>query len=240
MDTILKIDNLSASYGDENIIEEVSFEVKAGEIVCIVGESGSGKSTLLKAIHGFDRVVITGGEITLGKETSLGLIPQNPGGSFNPIRKYRAQIDEALKSNKLKKSEDEIAEALRVIGLSDVKRALDSRPYELSGGMNQRMAIATTMLLDRNLLLCDEVTSALDVKTAKMVVEQLLEINRQKNVAILMVTHHLGIAAKMADHIGIMKNGRMTEYGEAAAVLENPQCEYTKQLLRDVPRLKVC
>ena len=106
--------------------------------------------------------------------------------------------------------------------------------------MNQRMAIATTMLLDRNLLLCDEVTSALDVKTAKMVVEQLLEINRQKNVAILMVTHHLGIAAKMADHIGIMKNGRMIEYGGAGAILENPQCEYTKQLLRDVPRLKVC
>ena len=239
-DTILKIDNLSATYGDENIIEEVSFEVKKGEIVCVVGESGSGKSTLLKAIHGFDKVVITGGEITMGKEASIGLIPQNPGGSFNPIRRYKVQIEEALKSNKLKKSMDEISDALQVLGLSDVKRALDSRPYELSGGMNQRMAIATTMLLDRNLLLCDEITSALDVKTARMVVEQLLEINRQKNVAILMVTHHLGIAARMANHIGIMKNGRMIEYGEAAAVLENPSCDYTRQLLRHVPKLKVC
>ena len=135
---------------------------------------------------------------------------------------------------------DEVAEMLQVLGLTDGKRALDSRPYELSGGMNQRMAIATTMLLDPNLLLCDEVTSALDVKTAKIVVEQLLEINRLKNTSILMVTHHLGIAAKMADHIGIMKNGRMIEYGEAASVLENPQCEYTRQLLRDVPKLKVC
>ena len=239
-ETILSIKNLSASYGDENVIEDVSFEVRAGEIVCIVGESGSGKSTLLKAIHGFDRVRITGGEVTLGKETSLGLVPQNPGGSFNPIRTYKAQICEALKSNKLNKCLDEVTDTLQILGLTDAKRILDSRPYELSGGMNQRMAIATTMLLDPNLLLCDEVTSALDVKTAKIVVEQLLEINRLKNTSILMVTHHLGIAAKMADHIGIMKSGRMIEYGVAKEILENPKCDYTRQLLHDVPKLKVC
>ena len=239
-ETILKINNLSASYGDENVIEDVSFEIKAGEIVCIVGESGSGKSTLLKAIHGFDRVKITGGEVELSKDASLGLVPQNPGGSFNPIRTYKAQIREALRSNKLSRSVDEVAEMLQVLGLSDGKRALDSRPYELSGGMNQRMAIATTMLLNPDILLCDEVTSALDVKTAKIVVEQLLKINRLKNTSILMVTHHLGIAAKMADHIGIMKNGRMLEFGAAKEILENPTCEYTRQLLRDVPKLKVC
>lgn len=239
-ETILKIKDLSASYGDENIIEDVSFEVKAGEIVCIVGESGSGKSTLLKAIHGFDRVRITGGEVTLCENVFLGLVPQNPGGSFNPIRTYKAQICETLRSNKMNKTMDEVAEMLKVLGLSDGKRALDSRPYELSGGMNQRMAIATTMLLDPNLLLCDEVTSVLDVKTAKIVVEQLLEINRLKNTSILMVTHHLGIASKMADHIGIMKSGRMLEYGAAKDILENPKCEYTRQLLNDVPKLKVC
>ena len=85
-ETILKVNNLSATYGDENVIEGVSFEVKKSEIVCIVGESGSGKSTLLKAIHGFDRVRITRGEVALSKDTSLGLVPQNPGGSFNPVR----------------------------------------------------------------------------------------------------------------------------------------------------------
>jgi ABC-type glutathione transport system ATPase component len=239
-ETVLKINKLSASYGDENIIEEVSFEVKAGEIVCIVGESGSGKSTLLKAIHGFDRVRVTGGQITLGKDISLGLVPQNPGGSFNPIRTYKVQICEALKSNKIDKCMEEVTDTLQLLGLTDAQRILSSRPYELSGGMNQRMAIATTMLLEPNLLLCDEVTSALDVKTAKIVVEQLLKINNLKNTSILMVTHHLGIAAKMADHIGIMKSGRMLEYGVTKEILENPKCDYTRQLLHDVPKLKVC
>lgn len=239
MSTILGVKDLSASYGDGNIISDISFEIRAGDIICIVGESGSGKSTLLKAIHGFDKVQITGGEVVLSGECTLGLVSQNPGGSFNPIRTYKAQIKEALKSNRIDKNFDEVVKTLKMLGLNDAKRVLESRPYELSGGMNQRMAIATTMILNPGLLLCDEVTSALDVKTARMVVEQLLEINKMKNTAILMVTHHLGIAAKMADNIGIMKNGKMLEYGEADFVLNNPQNEYTKNLLRDVPKLKV-
>lgn len=239
MDTILKVKGLSASYGDENVIEDISFEAEAGEIICIVGESGSGKSTLLKAIHGFDRVQITAGEVELSDNIIPGVVPQNPGGAFNPIRTYKAQIMETLKSNRINRNPDEVAQTLQMLGLADSKRVLESRPYELSGGMNQRMAIATTMLLDPGLLLCDEVTSALDVKTASIVVEQLLEINRIKKTAILMVTHHLGIASKMADHIGIMKNGKILEYGEAEAILNDPQDEYTKQLLRDVPKLKV-
>ena len=239
MDTVLRIKRLSASYGDENVIEDISFEVGAGEIVCIVGESGSGKSTLLKAILGFDRVKITSGKVELAGDTLLGIVPQNPGGAFNPIRTYKAQISEALKSNRLSRSPDEIVQALKALGLSDAERMLGSRPYELSGGMNQRMAIATTMLLDPGLLLCDEVTSALDVKTAGIVVEQLLEINKLKKTAILMVTHHLGVAQRIADHIGIMKKGKMLEYGETGAVLNDPKNDYTRQLLRDVPKLKV-
>ena len=239
MDTILRINNLSAGYGDESVINDISFEVEAGKRVCIVGESGSGKSTLLKAIHGFGGVAKTGGSIETPKDILLGIVPQNPGGSFNPIRTYKAQIMEALKSNNIDFKIDEVEKTLQILGLNDAKRALASRPYELSGGMNQRMAIATTMLLEPGILLCDEVTSALDVKTAGMVVEQLLEINKLKSTTILMVTHHLGIASKMADYIGIMKSGRMIEYGPAKEILENPQNEYTKNLLKAVPRLKV-
>ncbi len=239
MDTILKINNLSAGYGEECVIRDISFDVEAGKKVCIVGESGSGKTTLLKAIHGFGGVSVTGGSIELKKGALLGIVLQNPGGSFNPIRTYKAQIGEALKSNNIDFNLEEVEKALQMLGLSDAKRALASRPYELSGGMNQRMAIATTMLLNPEILLCDEVTSALDVKTAGLVVEQLLEINRLKNTTILMVTHHLGIAAKMADNIGIMKGGRMLEYGPAKEILENPQNEYTQKLLKAVPKLKV-
>ena len=239
MDTILKINNLSAGYGEECVISDISFDVEAGKKVCIVGESGSGKSTLLKAIHGFGGVTKTCGSIETPKDILLGIVPQNPGGSFNPIRTYKAQIMETLKSNNIDFKIDEVEKTLRILGLNDAERALKSRPYELSGGMNQRMAIATTMLLEPGILLCDEVTSALDVKTAGMVVEQLLEINKLKGTTILMVTHHLGIASKMADYIGIMKSGRMLEYGPAKEILENPQNEYTKNLLKAVPRLKV-
>ena len=239
MDTILKINNLSAGYGEECVISDISFDVEAGKKVCIVGESGSGKTTLLKAIHGFGGVTKISGSIEIGKDVLLGVVPQNPGGSFNPIRTYKAQICEALKSNNIDFNIEEEGKTLQILGLSDARRALSSRPYELSGGMNQRMAIATTMLLEPGILLCDEVTSALDVKTAGMVVEQLLEINRLRNTTILMVTHHLGIASKMADFIGIMKSGRMLEYGPAKEILENPQNEYTQKLLKAVPKLKV-
>lgn len=239
MDTILSVKNLSAAYEEEQVLYDISFDVEAGKRVCIVGESGSGKSTLLKAIHGFGGVDVTGGSIELKQGALLGIVPQNPGGSFNPIRTYKAQIGETLKSNNIDFNLEEVEKALQVLGLSDAKRALASRPYELSGGMNQRMAIATTMLLNPEILLCDEVTSALDVKTAGLVVEQLLEINRLKNTTILMVTHHLGIAAKMADYIGIMKSGRMLEYGPAKEILENPKNEYTQNLLKAVPKLKV-
>ena len=239
MNTIIRINNLSAGYGEESVINDITFEVEAGKRICIVGESGSGKSTLLKAIHGFGSVSLTGGSIELKKDTMLGIVPQNPGGSFNPIRTYMSQISEALKSNNIDFKIEEVEETLKTLGLSDAKRALRSRPYELSGGMNQRMAIATTMLLEPEILLCDEVTSALDVKTSGMVVNQLLEINKSRGTTILMVTHHLGIASKMADYIGIMKSGRMLEYGPAKEVLNNPQNEYTKNLLMAVPRLKV-
>ena len=239
MDRIIKINNLSAGYEEESVLHDISFEVEAGKKVCIVGESGSGKSTLLKAIHGFGGVSVTGGSIELKKDIMLGIVPQNPGGSFNPIRTYKVQIEEALKSNHIDFQIEEVEKTLKTLGLSDPKRALYARPYELSGGMNQRMAIATTMLLEPEILLCDEVTSALDVKTAGMVVEQLLKINRLKGTTILMVTHHLGIAAKMADFIGIMKDGRMLEYGPVKVIMEQPENEYTKNLLKAVPKLKV-
>ena len=239
MDTILKVNNLSAGYGDECVINDISFDVETGKKVCIVGESGSGKSTLLKAIHGFGGMAVTNGSIEIAKDIMPGVIPQSPGGAFNPIRTYKVQISEALKSNNIGFKIEEVEKTLQALGLNDARRALMSRPYELSGGMNQRMAIATTMLLEPGILLCDEVTSALDVKIAKMVVEQLLEINKLRGTTILMVTHHLGIASKMADYIGIMKSGRMLEYGPAKEILDNPQNEYTKNLLKAVPKLKV-
>ena len=252
-DYLLKINGLTAAYGDEDIVKGVSFGMCSGEIVCIVGESGSGKSTLIKAIHGMSGVKITGGNVLFddvditgltAKErrrlmgTGIGLIPQDPGASFNPIRKLDVQFRESLAAHDMPYDENRIDAMLRTIGLQHGKAVLKNRPFELSGGMNQRIAIAAAMLFEPRLLLCDEATSALDVTTAGAVVEELLKIRDTNGTSILLVTHHLGIARKMADNIGIMKDGRLIEYGNTSKIFDSPENEYTKKLIRDVPRLK--
>ena len=249
---LLSIEHLSASYGEKDVLTDISLSVKAGQIICIVGESGSGKSTLLKAVHGMDRVRVTGGSIrAFGSPVSamtdeqrrsllggeIGLIPQNPAGSFNPIRPFEAQLRETMQSHGRQFDPAETARAFEAVGLADARGLLRLRPYELSGGMNQRVAIAAAMLLKPRLLLCDEVTSALDVTTAGKVIRELEQMNRELGTAILMVTHHLGIARRMAEKIGIMKDGRMIELEDADWILNAPVQEYTRQLLRDVPKL---
>ena len=252
---LLRIESLSATYDIDtpDVVTDVSFDVAPSEIVCIVGESGSGKSTLVKAIHGLGELYITGGRVFFdGKDlakmdpkerrklmgTGIALIPQDPAASFNPIRKYDKQFKEALAGHNMDYDEDFISDMLGRIGIKDGKAVLASRPYELSGGMNQRVAIAAAMMFEPKILLCDEATSALDVTTAGAVVDELTKIRDANGTAILMVTHHLGIAKRMADNIGIMKAGRMVEYGSRDRIFNHPENEYTKNLMRDVPRLR--
>lgn len=252
-DYILKIENLNVSYGDEDVVHDVSMNVEKGEIACIVGESGSGKSTLLKAIHGLGRVKVTQGCITYdckelskmsAKEkrlllgTEIGVIPQNPYGSFNPVKKFKKQIKETLRSHSMEYDEGLIANELEKVGLGGQLDLLSSRPYELSGGMNQRMAIATTLLLKPKILLCDEATSALDVTTSKAIIENLNTISKENGITIIMVTHNLGVARYMAKHVGIMKSGRMIECDVTDKVFESAKEEYTRQLIKDIPVLR--
>lgn len=249
---VLQLKNLSVSYGLDAVVSDVSLSMKKGEILCIVGESGSGKSTLIKAIHGLENATVTAGEVVLfGKDcktkkekqalmgTEVGLIPQNPGGSFNPLRTFEKQFREALKGTKMAYDENRIGNVFETLGLKDGKSILKSRPYEMSGGMNQRIAIAFSYMKKPKLLLCDEATSALDVTTARIVVEELKTLRKENDTAILMVTHHLGIARTMADNVAIMKDGKIVEYGRAEEIFSNPKCEYTKKLLCDVPKLKI-
>ena len=150
----------------------------------------------------------------------------------------QAEFKEALAGHDMPYDEDRIDGILKKIGLQHGKAVLTNRPFELSGGMNQRIAIAAAMMFEPRLLLCDEATSALDVTTAGAVVEELLKIRESNGTAILLVTHHLGIAKKMADNIGIMKGGKLIEYGKTEKIFESPENEYTRKLIRDVPRLK--
>lgn len=254
---ILEIDRLSVAYEDGKLINNnINLAVDKGEIFCIVGESGSGKTTLLKTILGArqssmkvlsGRVLLntknvlelTNSELrkVLGKE--IALVPQNPAASFNPIRKYRQQIKEALISHNIKYDEKSIIENFAKLGLKDAKRVLDSCPYEMSGGMNQRIAIAVAMLLEPSILLCDEATSALDISTQEKVIRELLKLRDKSNTAIVFITHNINLATKIGDKMAIMNSGKIVEMDTINEILKNPKHIYTKALFEDTPKLNL-
>ena len=253
---LLTLRGLTAGYGGVPAAADVSFTLERGEILCIVGESGCGKSTLLKAIQGVSPgPEILSGALLLGDAdlTSLplrerrrlcaarmGMVYQSPGAAFDPIRSYRRQFIETLKSHgKYSPAEfrDRAGDTLARLGLEDPKRALDACPWELSGGMNQRMAMALALLLDQELLLADEPTSALDATVQLQTASELKALRDRGDMGQILVTHDLGLARYLADRIGVMYAGRLVELGPAEAVLREPRHPYTRALTAAVPGL---
>lgn len=248
--SILTLDKLSAGYGTGDVISEVSFSLRQDEILCIAGQSGCGKSTLLRAIMGvFDLPEITGGSITLNgtvltelpkkqrrelSTRSMGLIFQNPGAAFNPIRSYEKQFREALSGcGKYDKSTFNaiVEEVFSRLGLGDAKRILRSCPYEMSGGMNQRIAIALTILMGQRLLLADEPTSALDAGIRRQVADEIKLLRDENGVSVIAVTHDLALARYIADRVAIMLGGRIVELGSSEDVISAPAHPYTRALI---------
>ena len=248
-ENILSVKNLSVSYGEKKIIHDVNFSVRRGEILVIAGESGSGKSTILKAIDGLlgvgGRVV---GEITFdGKNithldgearrkisgASIAMIFQNAGASFCPIRTIGAQIFESVEAHKDWTRENFLERAKKILKeLNLDENILDEYPFKLSGGMAQRAGILAAMILDPKLILADEPTSALDVLTQSGVVKELLRIRADYGVSIVMVTHQLGIARRMADKVLIMRRGLPVEFGTKEEIFTAPKENYTRQLIQ--------
>lgn len=251
---ILNLKNLSVSYGDINILKDIDLSLKKGEILGIVGESGSGKSTLIKSIMGIlDENASIDGEINFegkdlaslslkdyrkikGKEISM--IFQNPTEYFNPTRKISKQFIETIRShNDISKQEiqKKSINTFKFLGLQDGKKIWNSYPFELSGGMNQRVAIALSIMLEPKILLADEPTSALDVTVQAQVVKEILKLRQKLNTSIILVTHNIGVASYMSDNIGVMYGGRIIEYGESEELINNPKHPYTKILINSVP-----
>ena len=258
MEELLRYDHVDISYNGFLAVKDVSFTLEPGEILGIVGESGCGKSTLIKAAMGLlgSAGMVTRGNIWYkGKNLpdlppkelrklngpELGMIFQSAGSSFCPIRTIEAQLYETMTEHeKTSKAEflDRAMELLGKLGFEDGKRVLGSYPFELSGGMQQRVGIAAAMLLNPSVLLADEPTSALDVSVQKQVVEEMLLVRDTFGTAILLVAHNIGVIGAMADKVLVMKNGETVEYGKTQQVLENPQADYTRALLSAVPRLR--
>lgn len=258
MEALLQYNHVDISYLGQPVIRDVSFSLHSGEILGIVGESGSGKSTLIKAAMGLlgSEGSITGGEICYRGRllnrlppremrtlcgSKLGYIFQNAGSSFCPIRTVGAQLFETMKEHgKISRKDFEVQalELLGKLGFADGKRILASYPFELSGGMQQRIGIAAAMLLNPSVLLADEPTSALDVTIQKQVVEEMLMVRETFGTAIVLVTHNLGVIGAMTDRVLVLENGRCVECGSTRQVLSQPRADYTKALLAAVPRLR--
>lgn len=258
MEALLRYNHVDISYLEQPVIRDVSFSLHSGEILGIVGESGSGKSTLIKAAMGLlgSEGSITGGDICYRGRllnrlppremrtlcgSELGYIFQNAGSSFCPIRTVGAQLYETMKEHEKisrKVFEVQALELLGKLGFADGKRILASYPFELSGGMQQRVGIAAAMLLNPSVLFADEPTSALDVTIQKQVVEEMLMVRETFGTAIVLVTHNLGVIGAMTDRVLVLENGRCVECGSTRQVLSQPCADYTKALLAAVPRLR--
>ncbi|HEV2128349.1 MAG TPA: ABC transporter ATP-binding protein [Thermomicrobiales bacterium] len=254
---LLEVRHLTKVFGtretEVRAVDDVSFTVRQGEIVAIVGESGSGKSTLARMLLRLSEptsgeIIMDGRDVTEIKG-SKNLKPywrevqgifQNPMASFNQFysvgRVLRKTL--ALTGEKYSKAEEreKLSEALKIVGL-DPKDTIPKGAHQLSGGQLQRAMIARALLVDPEILIADESTSALDASLRVAILNVLKELRDRLGMTVLFITHDIGQANYIADRVFVMYQGEMVEQGAVDEVLGNPQHEYTQRLLADVPRL---
>ena len=255
---MLEIKDLTIQYGDKlPVVENFSLSLKKGEIITIVGESGSGKSTVLSSILGLlpnggkiiSGDIIYNGESMLNKSlnqwrelrgTEITMISQDSGGTLNPIRKIGKQFVEYIQTHSkmsAKEAEEKAKDMFSKVNLPDPEIIMKSYPHQLSGGMKQRVGIAMALTFHPKIILGDEPTSALDVITQAQIVKEIMDLRKNFDTSIIMVTHNLGVAAYISDKIIVMQNGKIVDAGNKNEVIENPKSEYTKKLLEAVPEI---
>lgn len=217
-------------------LQHVDFELYPGEILGIVGESGSGKSTLLRMVSGIEKpdsgsIFHEGVEYTGSRPEKTGkflqMIFQDAYGSFDPKMSMEKSLQEGSVADK-----DEMHRILGEVGLSE--ELLKRRPKHLSGGQCQRMSIARALLSHAKILLCDEITSALDVTTQAQVIRLINEVRDAEGVAIMFVSHDLALVSMICDRVMVMKDGVVVESGPTARVINDPQDPYTRRLLNSI------
>lgn len=254
---LLEVKNLAVSYDGRPTIENVNFNLNAGEILAIVGESGSGKTTVIRSLMG---CLPNDGQITAGEclfdgqnlcdfsdrdwravsGEKISMIFQDCGNMLNPIRTIGSQFIEFIKVHTDLDKAAAHAKALDMLtrmSLPNPENIMTSYPFELSGGMRQRVGIAMGITFHPKLLLADEPTSALDVTTQAQIVMQLTQIAKTSGTAMIIVTHNIGVAAYMADYIMVMLGGQVVEQAASGEVIARPQHDYTKELLAAVPQI---
>ncbi|MBX3623818.1 MAG: ABC transporter ATP-binding protein [Rhizobacter sp.] len=259
MTALLEVNELSLNFrtrhGTVKALENVSLSIERGEIVGVVGESGSGKSVMAYTVMGLqdDAARIEGGAITFGgtdlltaTPTALGalrgrelsMIFQSPRTALNPIRKVGHQIEDVLGRHAAVKRDDlkqRAVQALARVRIPDPERRYHAYPFELSGGMCQRVMIAMALACTPALLIADEPTTGLDVTTQAVILDLIRDMSRSQRMATLLITHDLGLAGEYCDRIAVMHAGHLVEVGPTERLLQSPAHPYTRQLLAATP-----
>lgn len=257
---LLEIKNLKLDFlsGDASLraVDDVSLSLDNGETVCLVGESGCGKSVTALSIA---RLVPTpparyvGGEILLAGRDVLKLSPdelrgirggivsyvfQEPSASLNPVIRIGNQIKEAIKLHRPGKATDaEVIRLLKLVRITEPEARVKSYPFQMSGGMQQRVMIAMALASEPKLLVADEPTTALDVTIQAQILELLRDLKKQFGMSMLLITHNLGLVGDMADRVAVMYAGQVVELAPARELLRRPLHPYTKALINSVPKL---
>ena len=234
MGNVLEVRHVTASYHEgretENVLRDISFEVREDEILGLVGESGCGKSTLSKAILGF--VKTDSGEIIHHTECPQ-MIFQDPYASLNPSKKICWIMEEPLRMQHIPAAErrKRVQEMAERIGLS--QEQINRYPGELSGGQRQRVSIGTALIGRPRFVIADEPVSALDVTIQKQIMELMIGLQEEMHLSILFISHDLNVIYQMCDRVMVMKDGQIVEQQETGQLFASPHSDYTKELLRD-------
>ena len=258
---LLEIKNLKMDFGSGadalRAVDGVSLSIGAGETVCLVGESGCGKTVTALSIarlvpappasyvggeillNGRDVLKMSNGELRDIRGGVVSYVFQDPGASLNPVFRVGNQIKESLKLHKPEKATNaEVIRLLKLVGIPAPESRIKNYPFEMSGGMQQRVMIAMALASEPKLLVADEPTTALDVTIQAQILELLLDLKQRLGMAILLITHNLGIVGDMADRAAVMYAGQIVELAPARELLRRPLHPYTRALMNSVPKLR--
>ena len=261
MEKLLKVNDLRVSFftyaGEVQAVRGVDWEVNAGETVAIVGESGCGKTTIIQTAMGLLQKpgkVLTGEVLFEGQNilnytkkqlrhvqgNGMAMIFQDPLTYLNPTLRVGDQVAEAYRQHhkvSKKQADAKVIEMMKLVSLPDPEQNMKRYPHQLSGGMRQRIMVAMALICSPKLLFADEPTTALDVTIQAQIIDLMNELKEKLDTSIVLITHDLGVVAKMAERIYVMYAGKIVEHGDADTIFENPKHPYTQGLLASSPRL---
>ena len=259
-----EIRDLKISYkvfnGELQVVDGMNLRLSSGERMGLVGEAGCGKTTTLKSVLGIlpSNAIISSGEILFNGEDILkfdnkrmqefrqqncAMIFQDPSSALNPIFKIKDLMMNGMRNSLAKSKEwkkvayEKAVNALREVMLPDPERIMENYPFQLSGGMRQRVCIAMAIATDRHLLLADEPTTSLDVTIQEQILKLIHQLSIEKKLSVILVTHSMGVIREMTDRVSVMYAGTVMEVGNTKDVLEDPQHPYTKALIACIPKL---